>query len=142
TRRPGARTDFIPVTARVRVQAKPLNRLTAAASSKHPRETARTLGPDCLGALVEGSPKELHCAIKLMDRRMIEFLVVLLLVLPSLAVERSDIPDKYKWDTTQLYATDAAWAKKRDEIAGASRSSAPIRGTWASRQPSSTRRCR
>src|SRR3989440_3104787 len=53
-----------------------------------------------------------------MDRRMIEFLVVLLLALPSLAVERSDIPDKYKWDTTQLYATDATWAKKRDEIAG------------------------
>ena len=49
---------------------------------------------------------------------MVEFLVVLLLALPSLAVERSDIPDKYKWDTTQLYATDAAWAKNRDEIAG------------------------
>ena len=49
---------------------------------------------------------------------MIKFLVVLLLALPSFAVERSDIPDKYKWDTTQLYATDAAWAKKRDEIAG------------------------
>ena len=49
---------------------------------------------------------------------MIKFLVVLLLALPSFAVERSDIPDKYKWDTTQLYATDAVWAKKRDEIAG------------------------
>ena len=49
---------------------------------------------------------------------MIKFLEVLLFALPSLAVERSDIPDKYKWDTTQLYATDAAWAKKRDEIAG------------------------
>ena len=32
------------------------------------------------------------------------------------AAERSEIPEKYKWNTADLYQNDSEWAKKRDEL--------------------------
>lgn len=45
-------------------------------------------------------------------------LTVLLLTLPATlsAVERSEIPDKYKWDRTHLFADDAAWEDARARV--------------------------
>jgi oligoendopeptidase F len=37
-------------------------------------------------------------------------------VSPALAAERSEIADKYKWDLTPLYASDAAWDEARQAI--------------------------
>jgi oligoendopeptidase F len=36
---------------------------------------------------------------------------------PARALERTDVPDKYKWKLTDLYATEAAWTQARDDIA-------------------------
>lgn len=33
------------------------------------------------------------------------------------ALERSEVPEKYKWNTADLYPDDAAWEKKKEEIA-------------------------
>ena len=33
------------------------------------------------------------------------------------AEERANIPEKYKWNTADLYASDEAWAKRKDELA-------------------------
>jgi oligoendopeptidase F len=37
--------------------------------------------------------------------------------IPARAVERSEVPAKYKWDTTDLYATPADWEKHRAALA-------------------------
>jgi len=36
---------------------------------------------------------------------------------PARATERSEVDDKYKWDTTDLYATPADWEKARADLA-------------------------
>jgi len=41
----------------------------------------------------------------------------MLLAVPALAAERADIPDKYKWRTTDLYPTEQAWTQARLDIA-------------------------
>jgi oligoendopeptidase F len=46
-------------------------------------------------------------------------LVVLLSVAAtqSTAIDRSEVPDKYKWKTSDLFATEDAWVKSKDDIA-------------------------
>ena len=34
----------------------------------------------------------------------------------ALALERADVPEAYKWNTTDLYKDDAAWDTKKDEL--------------------------
>ena len=41
----------------------------------------------------------------------------LLLTVPALATERADVPDRYKWRTTDLYPTEEGWTRARDDIA-------------------------
>jgi oligoendopeptidase F len=36
---------------------------------------------------------------------------------PALATERSEVPDKYKWRTSDLFASEAAWHQARDAVA-------------------------
>ncbi len=36
---------------------------------------------------------------------------------PALATERSEIPDQYKWKTSDLYPTEDAWYQAKDDIA-------------------------
>jgi len=36
---------------------------------------------------------------------------------PAAAKDRSEIPDKYKWNLAELYPSDAAWKAARDELA-------------------------
>jgi oligoendopeptidase F len=36
--------------------------------------------------------------------------------LPAAAVERKDIPDKYKWNLNDLYPSEAAWRAARDDL--------------------------
>jgi oligoendopeptidase F len=49
------------------------------------------------------------------------FLILLLLSAAmsggrAAALERSEVPEKYKWNTSDLYPDDAAWDKKREEL--------------------------
>jgi oligoendopeptidase F len=44
-------------------------------------------------------------------------LLVFGLAARAAAVERSEVPDKYKWKLSDLFADEAAWAKARDEVA-------------------------
>lgn len=43
-------------------------------------------------------------------------LVVPLLAAPASARERSEVPDKYKWNLADLYPSEAAWTKARDAL--------------------------
>ena len=43
-------------------------------------------------------------------------LVVPLLAAPVSARERSEVPDKYKWNLADLYPSEAAWTKARDAL--------------------------
>jgi oligoendopeptidase F len=43
-------------------------------------------------------------------------LAVLLVAAPAAARERSEVPDKYKWNLADLYPSEAAWAQARDEL--------------------------
>jgi oligoendopeptidase F len=48
---------------------------------------------------------------------VIPFLVANMMSAPSLpAVERSEIPEKYKWNTADLYPTEDAWSEKAKDI--------------------------
>jgi oligoendopeptidase F len=65
-------------------------------------------------------------------------------------MERSSIPDKYKWDTTDLYPNDEAWAKAKNEASSRIPAVAAFQGrlgesagvfhealsSWASTRPS------
>lgn len=44
-------------------------------------------------------------------------LLALLAAAPALAAERSEIPDKYRWNLSELFPSDAAWKNARDELA-------------------------
>jgi oligoendopeptidase F len=39
---------------------------------------------------------------------------LLALAAPAFARERADVPEKYKWNLSELYPSDAAWAKARE----------------------------
>jgi hypothetical protein len=45
------------------------------------------------------------------------FLALALGAGPAKAAERADVPEKYKWNAADLYPDDAAWEKKREELA-------------------------
>lgn len=54
--------------------------------------------------------------------RVIFAFLFLLAAMPggrALALERAEVPEKYKWNTADLYADDAAWEKKKEEVAAA-----------------------
>jgi oligoendopeptidase F len=48
---------------------------------------------------------------------------------PALATERSEIPDQYKWRTSDLYPTEAAWYQAKDDIAARIPKLAAYQGT-------------
>ncbi len=48
---------------------------------------------------------------------MITIALAALLASPARATERAQIQERLKWDLTPIYASDADWAKKRDEVA-------------------------
>jgi oligoendopeptidase F len=65
------------------------------------------------------------------DRRLLlrfALATVLLLAVPVLAAERADIPDRYKWRTTDLYPSEQAWSQARDDIAARIPSLAAFQG--------------
>ena len=41
---------------------------------------------------------------------------VLVFNVPAHAVERADVPEKYRWDLSSLYASEAAWTADKDEL--------------------------
>jgi oligoendopeptidase F len=49
--------------------------------------------------------------------RTLALAVALLLAPPSHAADRSQIPEKYKWNLAELYGSEAAWTAARDELA-------------------------
>jgi oligoendopeptidase F len=55
-----------------------------------------------------------------MIRRLMPFALLMLACLPAvpgaLAAERSEVPARYKWDLTDLYASDAAWDEAKAAI--------------------------
>ena len=51
-------------------------------------------------------------------RATVVALLVLLSSSVAAAVERSDVPDKYKWDLTSLYPDERAWIAAKQELAG------------------------
>ncbi len=57
--------------------------------------------------------------MKLDRRLLLPFAVAtgMLLAVPVSATERADVPDKYKWRTTDLYPTEQAWSDARADIA-------------------------
>lgn len=44
-------------------------------------------------------------------------LLALVATMPAFAKDRSEIPDKYKWNLSELYRTEADWAAARDALA-------------------------
>ncbi|HEX6976517.1 MAG TPA: oligoendopeptidase F [Vicinamibacterales bacterium] len=62
---------------------------------------------------------------------------VLALLVASLAgvaqqQERSQVPDKYKWDLTKIYPSDQAWRSAKDALVAELPTIAPFKGTLAS----------
>ena len=59
---------------------------------------------------------------------------MLLLTLASAAQQRdrSQIPDRYKWDLTHIYATEAAWRSAKDKVQAEIPELGQFRGTLAS----------
>ena len=64
--------------------------------------------------------------MSLILRSQVAFIPVLLTVLVAAAVgvhaivqerERSQVPDRYKWDLTALYPSDEAWRQAKDRVA-------------------------
>ncbi len=55
-------------------------------------------------------------------------LTAVFLVVPALAEERSAVPDRYKWKTTDLYPSEDAWYRAKDEIAARVPQLASFRG--------------
>lgn len=48
--------------------------------------------------------------------RVCAVICTLALPISAQALERSDVPDKYKWDLTALYADEAAWVAGKQEL--------------------------
>jgi oligoendopeptidase F len=46
--------------------------------------------------------------------------------------ERSSVPDRYKWDLSQIYPSDQAWRTSKDKLAGEISAIRPFKGTLAS----------
>ncbi len=46
--------------------------------------------------------------------------------------ERAKVPDKYRWDLTQIYPDDAAWRAAKDKLAAEAAAIAPFKGTLGS----------
>ena len=65
-------------------------------------------------------------------------LTCLMLLTPLAAQERtrSSIPDAYRWNLVDLYASDAAWQAERERLAAEIPNAATFRGTLASGGPS------
>ena len=65
-------------------------------------------------------------------------LTCLMLLTPLAAQERtrSSIPEAYRWNLVDLYASDAAWQAERERLAAEIPTSATFRGTLASGGPS------
>lgn len=36
--------------------------------------------------------------------------------IPAMTASRADVPEKYKWDTTDLYPSDEAWKRAAADI--------------------------
>ncbi len=56
-----------------------------------------------------------------MGKHILSLMFLSLTILTALAAsaaskERSEVPDKYKWKTTDLFATEDAWVKSKDDI--------------------------
>ncbi len=49
--------------------------------------------------------------------RLATLLAALALAAPAAAAERGEIPDRYKWNLTELYPSDAAWKAAREDVA-------------------------
>jgi len=48
--------------------------------------------------------------------RIVALALALAFSLPTRAVERSEIPDRYRWNLADLYASDDAWTVAREEV--------------------------
>src|SRR3954452_15543859 len=46
--------------------------------------------------------------------------------------ERASIPDKYRWDLSQIYPSDEAWRAAKDKLAAEIPAIAPFKGTLGS----------
>jgi len=46
--------------------------------------------------------------------------------------ERSSVPDRYKWDLSQIYPSDQAWRTAKDKLAGEISAIRPFKGTLGS----------
>jgi oligoendopeptidase F len=46
--------------------------------------------------------------------------------------ERSSVPDRYKWDLSQIYPSDQAWRTAKDKLAGEIAAIRPFKGTLGS----------
>jgi oligoendopeptidase F len=66
-----------------------------------------------------------------MSRRAAVVIAVILLVLPAAAQrrDRASIPEKYKWDLTHIYPSDAAWRAAKDTLQGEISSVRGFKGT-------------
>ena len=55
-----------------------------------------------------------------MARRVAVTFALIVCVIPAVAQQRdrSSIPDKYKWDLTHIYASNAAWSTDRETLEG------------------------
>lgn len=54
-----------------------------------------------------------------MKKLLLSVLASLALCLPCAAVERSEVPEKYRWNTADIYPDDAAWEKQKAEVEAA-----------------------
>ena len=66
-----------------------------------------------------------------MSRRAAVVIAVMVLVLPAAAQQRdrAGIPEKYKWDLTHIYPSDAAWRAAKDTLQGEISSVRGFKGT-------------
>src|SRR5262245_4188853 len=48
---------------------------------------------------------------------------------PAAAAERADIPDKLKWNTADIFPSDEAWQKAKDDVAAQIPGLARFKGT-------------
>ncbi len=66
------------------------------------------------------------------------FLIATSLVIAAQALsgaqqrERSSVPDRYKWDLSQIYPSDQAWRSAKDKLAGEVAAIRPFKGTLGS----------
>ncbi len=68
--------------------------------------------------------------------RLVFVIAAVLALAPVLSAdqqrERSSIPDRYKWDLSQIYPSDQAWRTAKDKLAGEISAIRPFKGTLAS----------